>query len=140
MNQATYVVDRALVTAVFLDMVDSFCDVVARATGAASLDGPGLGEWSLRDLVGHAGRALGTTTEYLTDTAPPDAHHAVTPDGVDLGRDEDPVGGCGAYFLFTTARPELAKDVAERGREAGRALGGDPSSAVAGMGRAARQA
>lgn len=34
------------------------------------LDGPGLGEWSLRELIGHTSRAISTVTEYLAVPEP----------------------------------------------------------------------
>lgn len=38
---------------------------------AARLDGPGLGEWTLRELIGHTSRAVATVTAYLEQPAPP---------------------------------------------------------------------
>jgi uncharacterized protein (TIGR03083 family) len=73
---------------------------------------PGLGEWTVRDLVGHTSRALLTVAAYL------DAE----PGPVVV---ESPV----AYF--GAALQSSAAAIAERGRDAGRALGGDPVAAVA---------
>lgn len=123
-------VDRPHVTAVFVEAAASFADLVAEAV-TSPLERPALGEWTLRDLVGHASRAFTTVVDYLTDSPPADMSPALAPDGTDLSTDDDPVGACGAYFLATTGRPELSRDVAERGRQAGRSLGGDPAGAVA---------
>ena len=35
----------------------------------AKWDGPGLGDWDLRSLVGHASRSLITVSTYLQTTA-----------------------------------------------------------------------
>ncbi len=76
-------------------------------------DRPGLGEWDLRALVGHTSRSLLTVEMYLARPAA-----AVE------------VASAGDYFRTTRA---LAADpaVAERGRDAGEALGTDPAAAVA---------
>jgi uncharacterized protein (TIGR03083 family) len=78
-------------------------------------DGPGLGEWDLRSLVGHASRSLVTVTTYLAQaaerediTTPQEYYVRVNPAALGL----DPA------------------DVAERGRQAGRDLGDDPAAAV----------
>ena len=72
------------------------------------LDDPGLGEWTVRDLVGHTSRSLITTEEYLTDD---------TTGIVDIPT-------AGAYYVATRDVDHAA--VAERGRAAGAALGDDP--------------
>lgn len=77
-------------------------------------DRPGLGEWTVRDLVGHTSRALITVATYL-DAEP-------GPVVVESTR---------AYFLAAPQSGTAAAAVAERGREAGRALGDDPVAAVA---------
>src|SRR5215470_6446535 len=76
-------------------------------------DRPDLGEWDVRALVGHTSRSLLTVETYL-------ARPAVA---VEVACTAD-------YFRVTRA---LAADpaVAERGREAGTALGADPAAAVA---------
>ena len=74
---------------------------------------PGLGEWDVRDLVGHASRSLLTVEMYLARPA----------GGVEVASAAD-------YFRATRA---AAADpaVAARGRDAGTALGADPAGAVA---------
>lgn len=77
---------------------------VVRRVPADRWEGPGLGSWTVRELVGHANRAHTTVEEYLRDPRPPEP-----PDS--------------EYF-----RPEA---IAERGRQAVASLGDDPASAVA---------
>jgi uncharacterized protein (TIGR03083 family) len=75
---------------------------------------PGLGEWTVRDLVGHTSRALITVATYL-----------------DAEPGQVVVESTTAYFLSAPQSGTAAAAVAERGREAGRALGEDPVAAVA---------
>ena len=77
--------------------------------------GPGLGEWDLRSLVGHASRSLITVSTYLAqpaereDIATPQEYYArVNPAALDIS----PAG------------------TVERGRQAGRDLGDDPAATV----------
>jgi Mycothiol maleylpyruvate isomerase N-terminal domain len=78
-------------------------------------DRPGLGEWDVRALVGHTSRSLLTVEAYLARPAA-----AVE------------VGSAAEYFRATSAIA-TGPAVAERGRDAGTALGGDPAAAVAGI-------
>jgi uncharacterized protein (TIGR03083 family) len=75
-----------------------------------------LGEWTVRDLVGHASRALLTVETYLGRPAA-----AVE---VDSGVD---------YFRRALGSAGDAAAVAQRGRDAGAALGDDPARAVAAL-------
>ena len=75
-------------------------------------DRPGLGQWSVRDLTGHASRALITVETYL-------GRHA---DAVETPTAAD-------YFLKVGSRAN-PEEVARRGREAGAALADDPAQAV----------
>ena len=71
-------------------------------------DEPGLGEWTVRDLVGHTSRSLVTVETYL---------------GAEPG--EVTVGSAAAYYEAlrgATSSPA----VTERGRAAGQAMGEDP--------------
>src|SRR5512144_1214905 len=78
---------------------------------------PGLGLWTVRELVGHTARALGTVEEYLV----------VPPSG-------PAVADAVAYFRAGTAAGITNSEaVAERGRLAGRELGPRPVEAVAGL-------
>jgi uncharacterized protein (TIGR03083 family) len=81
--------------------------------GATQWEQPGLGVWTVRDLVGHTSRALLTVEQYL---AQPAAQREVM-------RPAD-------YFLRAQARLADPASVAARGREAGVALGPDPLAAV----------
>jgi uncharacterized protein (TIGR03083 family) len=74
-------------------------------------DGPGLGEWSVRDLVGHTSRALITIETYLRQ--PAEIEDVSTPAG----------------YLAALGAVDAAA-VAARGREAGRALGDDPMATI----------
>jgi len=87
-----------------------FSELVARLP-TDGWEGPGLGEWDLRALVGHASRALVTVETYLEQ--PADHEQLSTPE---------------AYFVAAVS-PGSGGDptaVAERGRQAGAALGEDP--------------
>ena len=96
----------------FLDAAAAVADLVD-AIPATAWDGPGLGEWDLRALVGHTSRSLITVVEYLG--RPVDAEEVATPE---------------AYYA-AVARIAGADPAAvvERGRAAGAALGDDPAAA-----------
>jgi uncharacterized protein (TIGR03083 family) len=74
---------------------------------------PGLGEWDVRALVGHTSRSLLTVEAYLARPA----QTVEIPSAAD-------------YFRATRAMA-AGPAVAQRGRDAGDALGDDPASAVA---------
>ena len=74
---------------------------------------PGLGEWDVRALVGHTSQSLLTVEAYLARPA----QTAEIPSAAD-------------YFRATRAMA-AGPAVAQRGRDAGDALGDDPASAVA---------
>jgi uncharacterized protein (TIGR03083 family) len=76
-------------------------------------DLPGLGEWDIRALVGHTSRSLLTVEAYLARPA-------------EAAEIDSAVG----YFRATSAMTAGAA-VAQRGRDAGAALGNDPAAAVA---------
>jgi uncharacterized protein (TIGR03083 family) len=69
---------------------------------------PGLGEWTVRDLVGHASRSLVTVEDYL-----------------DAEPGEVTVPSALAYYLVVRAAA-TGPAVTERGRQAGAAMGTDP--------------
>jgi len=81
--------------------------------GPKQWEEPGLGVWTVRDLVGHASRALLTVELYLANPA---AQREVM----------RPVD----YYLRARAGLADPGSVAARGREAGMALGLDPIAAV----------
>ena len=88
------------------------------ALPASAWDGPGLGEWDLRALVGHTSRSLITVSSYLRTRA---AREDVT---------------TAAEYYLEVSPAALGIDpaaVAERGRQAGRDLGEDPAAVVAGL-------
>ena len=74
---------------------------------------PGLGEWNVRDLVGHTSRSLLTVEAYI-------ARPAASVD----------VASAAEYFR-ATREAAAGPAVAQRGRDAGAALGADPAAAVA---------
>lgn len=99
---------------VFASAAESFAALVRRLP-AGAWDGPGLGEWDLRALVGHTSRSLITVSTYLTTPA-----------------EREDVTTAADYYLQVTPAA-LGIDpaaVAERGRQAGRDLGDDPAATV----------
>lgn len=93
-----------------------FVETVAGISGG-EWDRPGLGEWSVRDLVGHASRALSTVEAYLEVPA-----EVVT------------IRQPGDYFRALEAAQIDHGAVAERGRAAGAALGEHPAEVVRALG------
>lgn len=93
---------------------EGFVELV-RGVRPADLERPGLGEWTVRDLIGHTGRAFSTVVDYRA--APVDPAAALVPDAV-------------AYFAAARTVTIDQAAIAERGRAAGRALGDDPLAAV----------
>lgn len=96
----------------FDDAADAFFAAVA-ALGDDDWARPGLGEWNVRDLVGHTSRALSTVETYL---AVPAAEVSI----------RDPV----EYLLLAKSAVSDPAAIAQRGREAGAALGDDPRAAI----------
>jgi len=85
----------------------------AEQIGPDQWEQPGLGVWTVRDLVGHTSRALLTVEMYLAEPA---AQREVM----------QPVD----YFPRAQAGRADPASVAARGRAAGVALGPDPTTAV----------
>lgn len=81
-------------------------------------DGPGLGDWDLRALVGHASRSLVTVSTYLQTSA--EREDVATPQEY-YARIADYMSNAGA------------EAITERGRQAGRDLGADPVRAIDGL-------
>lgn len=81
---------------------------------ADAWDGPGLGDWNLRGLVGHTSRALLSIEQYLS--VPAEVAEIDSPEG----------------YHSAAARIPGADDAAvlRRGIDAGEALGDDPAAAV----------
>jgi uncharacterized protein (TIGR03083 family) len=81
-------------------------------------DGPGLGDWDLRSLAGHASRSLITVSSYLKQPA----------------EREDIPSPQEYYVRVSPAALGLAPTgTVERGRQAGRDLGDDPAATVDGL-------
>jgi uncharacterized protein (TIGR03083 family) len=98
----------------FLAAARAVSDLVARIPNDA-WDRPGLGDWNVRDLVGHTSRSLVTVIEYFARP---------------VEREEIP----DTPYYYLAIRPLLAGDseaIAERGRQAGRDLGEDPAERFA---------
>lgn len=80
----------------------------------ADLGDPGLGVWDVRSLLGHASRAFLTIESYLG----PEPAGEVT------------LSGPADYYVAIRDQQSDQTAVAERGRQAGLALGDDPMAAV----------
>jgi uncharacterized protein (TIGR03083 family) len=109
--------ETAGAVAIFASAAHSFAALV-HDIPADRWDAPGLGEWDLRALVGHASRSLITVGTYLA--------HAAEREDVTSPRDY--------YVQIREYASKLgAADIIERGRQAGRDLGDDPSATVDGL-------
>ena len=100
----------SIIVPTFSAAARSVSDAIAQIPDDA-WDGPGLGEWTVRDLVGHTSRSLVTVIDYL-------------------GRPvaEEVVLSASAYLAAISGGTIDADAVTERGRQAGRDLGDDPAS------------
>ncbi len=85
------------------------------------LDGPGLGEWSLRELIGHASRAISTVTDYLAVPEPAAAT----------------VQSASEYLEVVLRRQGDDEAIALRGKAAAQQLGADLPGALARLASAA---
>lgn len=100
--------------AVFASAAQGFAALV-RQIPDDRWDGPGLGDWTVRDLVGHTSRSLVTVSTYLKTTA----------------QREDVVSATDYYVQMHSYSASLgAAAIVERGRQAGRDLGEDPAAAI----------
>jgi uncharacterized protein (TIGR03083 family) len=100
------------------DSQRAFADAAGWFVQTAALVGdrwnaPGLGEWDVRALVGHTSRSLLTVEAYLA--RPADVVEVPSP----------------ADYVRVTRSIAAGPEVAQRGRDAGTALGADPPTAVA---------
>jgi uncharacterized protein (TIGR03083 family) len=100
-------------TLVYLDATRMFAWLVERIDPAA-WDGPGLGEWDLRALVGHTSRSLTTMLTYLEQPAATEA-----------------IASAQDYYVMVSRLSLDSADIVERGRQAGAQLGADPVAAIA---------
>lgn len=97
----------------YASAAETVADLVGRV-GPDMWNGPGLGVWDVRALVGHTSRALITVSTYLD--------RPVARERVDTAADY--------YVLLASAGGGADSDaVAERGRVAGAQLGGEPAAA-----------
>ncbi|MDD7967568.1 maleylpyruvate isomerase N-terminal domain-containing protein [Actinomycetospora lemnae] len=106
-------------------MLEGYAEAAEAVTGLVeripddAWDGPGLGEWDLRALVGHTSRSFVTVLTYLDrpaeteDIDSPEGYYALLPSMTGEGLDQ--------------------AAVAQRGRDAGVALGDDPAAAFASL-------
>ncbi len=98
--------------ATFLDAAATVADLVDRIPRDA-WEGPGLGVWDLRALVGHTSRSLSTVATYLQ--RPAVAEEAPTSEEY--------------YVAVAALMAAEGAAIVERGRAAGTALGADPATA-----------
>lgn len=102
--------DKHAAEEVFSQAAAWCADVVASVPGT-EWNKPGLGEWDLRALVGHTGRALSTVVRAIATPAA----------AIELETAED-------YFLATTERSKAAPNaVRDRGVAAGKEMGEHPA-------------
>jgi len=94
----------------FAAATQAFLTLVERIP-AEAYDGPGLGAWDLRALVGHTSRSLVTVEEYVDRVA----------DTVAVDSAED-------YYVLAAGADPAA--VLQRGVDAGAAMGDDPAAFV----------
>lgn len=94
----------------FAEAAQAFADLVRRIP-EDRWDGPGLGEWNLRSLVGHTSRSLITVETYLDQPA-----------------EADELPTAAAYYVATAGIDPAS--VLGRGVAAGEALGGNPAEFV----------
>jgi uncharacterized protein (TIGR03083 family) len=97
--------------AAFAEATRWYTDVLAQVGDRWSE--PGLGEWDVRALAGHTSRSLLTVETYLGQPA----------DAVEVPSTVD--------YYIATRQIAAGPAVAQRGRDAGHALGDDPVAAVA---------
>lgn len=100
----------SMIVRTFVSTARSVNDAIAEVPHDA-WGGPGLGEWTVRDLVGHTSRSLVTVIDYFARPV-----------------SEEVVLSASAYFSAIWAGSFDAQAVTERGRQAGRDLGDDPAS------------
>jgi uncharacterized protein (TIGR03083 family) len=98
----------------FASAAGAFATLV-RAIPESAWDGPGLGDWDLRALVGHASRSLITVSTYLQHPA-----------------EREDVTSPADYYVHIReyASNTGAEAITERGRQAGRDLGEHPAATI----------
>jgi uncharacterized protein (TIGR03083 family) len=103
--------DPAQVRAAFHEATEAFVETVA-AIGPEHLDAPGLGEWTVVELLAHTCRAFTTMASYVATAPRPDAPT------IDTAADY--------YRLALGTNPDVHADVAARARADVASLGPDP--------------
>jgi hypothetical protein len=99
--------DSAALRTAFDQLGEQYIDFV-RSISNEALTMPGLDDWTVRELLGHALRAFSTAAQYL-DATPASNFRMHT---------------AGEYYRTAFAsNPMIHAEVAERGRQAGAALG-----------------
>ncbi len=88
------------------------------------LDGPGLGEWTLRELIAHTARAISTVTDYLAAPEPREAT----------------VHSAAEYLEVVLRQQGDDEAILRRGRAAARALGGELAAEIEALAAAAAHA
>lgn len=106
-----------MTASVFASAATAFAQLV-RSIPETAWEGPGLGDWDLRSLVGHTSRSLITVSEYLQAPA-----------------EREDVADAAAYYVWVRefSSSAGAEAINERGRQAGIALGTDPAASVDGL-------
>ncbi len=101
-------------SATYLVAARAFAELV-RAIPESAWNEPGLGDWDVRALVGHASRSLITVSTYLRQPA-----------------EQEDVASAAEYYLRVRdiATDAGSEAIVERGRQAGRDLGADPAATV----------
>jgi uncharacterized protein (TIGR03083 family) len=97
--------------------MDSFVGAASKV-GPAQWDLPTLGEWSVRDLVGHTARAMLTVPQFAARAA------AAPPKTIDISSPA-------AYYQRAFVGEGTNERIAERGRQTAASLGPDLPAAVA---------
>lgn len=93
---------------------DAAVALVARVP-ARAWEQPGLGEWTVRELVAHLMRAWTTVHDYLLEPVPPA---------------DTPVLTAAGYIAQGLVLPGIHEGVADRARTEAAGLGDDPAGAV----------
>lgn len=111
----TITIDFETCRRAFVAASDRFVATVQELVGSGiDQNRPALGDWRVRDLIGHTSRALTTIESYLGDT------------GSAPGALLDTAG----YYRAIGVNHADPRAVAERGRQTGRDLGDDLAGAV----------
>ncbi|ERG64491.1 hypothetical protein L332_08510 [Agrococcus pavilionensis RW1] len=100
----------------FDDAVSDLAELV-RQVPRERLDGAGLGEWTLRELIGHTSRAITTVTAYLAQPEPA----------------EVTIHSASEYLEVVLRQRGDDEAIMLRGRAAGAALGDDLAAEIEAM-------